>query len=85
MFNCSDMYISCKKPFRASLSCGELHTTGEGFQEDSYLKGTEMLVIPLRDVKYGFWYHSGRSGRNCNICTDMYQYKVSFTVASKDI
>ena len=34
---------------------------------DSYIKQTEMLVVSLRGVNFGFWSHLGCSGQSANI------------------
>ena len=36
---------------------------------DSHIKGAGMLVISLRGVNFGFWYHLGCSGHNAIICS----------------
>ena len=40
-----------------------------------------MLIVSLRGVNFGFWFHSGCSGQNILYVT----IKVSFRVAREDI
>ena len=45
------------------------------------MKGVAMLVVSLRGVNFGFWYHLGCSGQNAiNLAV-----KVSFRVAREKI
>ena len=42
-------------------------SAGIGFHSFSSMKGVGMLVVSLRGVTFGFWFHLGCSGQNAII------------------
>ena len=40
-----------------------------GGGRDSYIKRGGMLVVSLRGVNFGFWFHLGCFGQNAIICS----------------
>ena len=54
---------------------------GSGGEGTQHMKGVGMLVISLRGVNFGFWFHLGCSGQNASHLA----VKVSFRVAREKI